>query len=157
MNGSYEYSVGVQKGYTASPSNGTITVNGSSSTVYISFSPRYYVLTVVEKGLPSGFQWYITFNGNQYSSSNSTIIISLLNGNYTINFPSFQGYKPQKTGMVIKIDNSNDTVYILYNFISPSNILPLDSPNIMPIASIVLLLVLGLFVSITLRGGKNEL
>ncbi|MGC8574717.1 MAG: hypothetical protein ACP5LC_04250 [Thermoplasmata archaeon] len=157
MNGSYVYSVGVQTGYTASPSNGTITVNGSSSNVYISFSPRHYVLTVVEKGLPSGFQWYITINGNQYLSSNSTIIISLLNGNYTINFPSFQGYKPQKTGVVIKIDNSNDTVYILYNFISPSNISPLDSPNIMLIASIVLLLVLGLFVSITLRGGKNEL
>jgi len=157
INGSYEYSVGVQTGYTASPSIGTITVNGSSSKVYISFSPRHYVLTVVEKGLPSGFQWYITLNGNQYSSSNSTIIISLLNGNYTINFPSFQGYKPQKTGMIIKIDNSNDTVYILYNFISPSNISPLDSPNIMLIASIVLLLVLGLFVSITLRGGKNEL
>ncbi len=156
-NGSYQYTVGVQIGYTVSPSSGTVIVSGSSITQNILFTPRHYVMTVIEKGLPTGYQWFIILDGNQYFSSNSSIVISLINGNYTVNFENFQGYKPQKSSIVVKINDSNETVYIFYNFVSPSNISPMDSPNVMLTGSFILLILLGLFVSVILRGGKNEL
>lgn len=154
-NGTYSYEIGGGAGYTPSPSNGIVKVMGREVNILISFVPEHFNLVIKENGLPSGMSWYVLLNGNEYSSSNSTIIIPLTDGNYTINLVSFQGFKPQKNVTYVNIDNSNSTVYVQYSFISPSNMSFLDSPSYMLMISLIILVALALFIFILFRGGKD--
>ena len=154
-NGTYNYEIGGGAGYIPSPSKGMVMVSGQEVNVSISFVPEHFNLIIIEKGLPSGMSWYVILNGNEYSSSNSTIIIPLTDGNYKINFVSFQGFKPQKNETYVNIDNSNSTVYVQYSFISPSSLSFLDSPSYMLMISLIILVALAFFIFILFRGGKD--
>lgn len=84
-NGTYSYSVLAVKGYVASPSSGSVVVNGSGFNFErITFTQAYhYTVTVNETGLPTGALWTLTFNGSVYNETTAHFTSSPLpNGTY---------------------------------------------------------------------------
>lgn len=67
----YAYSIPSVSGYSVSPSQGSLELNGNVG-VSITFTPLYNVM-FQESGLPSGDTWYVAMDGQNLSSSTSTI------------------------------------------------------------------------------------
>ncbi len=86
-NGSYSYTVGIYQGYSASPYSGTVTVNGGSQTVGITFTQVKYSVTFTETGLTSSTKWYVNITGQLSSGPIPSTITSysvyLANGTYS--------------------------------------------------------------------------
>ncbi len=80
-NGTYNYSVTYQTGYTAAPSDGTLTVNGAAATVavtFTAFSSTPATLSFVESGLVTNTSWRVVVGGyGSLASSSATIAFSL--------------------------------------------------------------------------------
>jgi len=90
-NGSYPYTVTFVPGYAASPSNGTLVINGVSPSVAVTFTAigtPTYPLTVNEQGLLAGTSWSLTVvNVGTQTSTNTSIVFDLAALSYTY-FPS---------------------------------------------------------------------
>lgn len=85
-NGTYLYRVGGEPGYTTNQSQGSVTVNGSSSRVAVVWSPYFSPVTFVESGLPSGANWTLYVTGTDPVVSyvvNLPPTESFTNGTYT--------------------------------------------------------------------------
>ncbi|MFP3318691.1 MAG: protease pro-enzyme activation domain-containing protein [Thermoplasmata archaeon] len=128
-NGSYSFTVGNVSGYTASPSSGTITVNGGNVNQTITFTPNNstnstansttnstanstanstYTVTFTESGLPSGTSWSVTFNGNTTSSTNTTISFTgIADGSYSYTVGSISGYTASPSSGTITVNGAN--------------------------------------------------
>ena len=95
-NGTWTFTIGSVKGYTASPESGSITVKGASQVYSITFSKSStgttYAVTFTESGLPSGTNWSVTLSGSTLSSTTSTITFQEANGSYTFTVGSVSGY-----------------------------------------------------------------
>ena len=76
-NGTYPFSVGLVPGYSASPSSGSVTVNGVNATQAISFT--YSVVSVPVGSGPVGLA-YDSANGYVYVANGGSNNISVLNG-----------------------------------------------------------------------------
>jgi hypothetical protein len=99
VDGTYSFTVGSVPGFRASPSSGSITVNGTDVTKAISFSTVTYSLTFSESGLASGTSWSVTVNGATRSSSTSSIVFNEPNGTYPWTVAHVPGYQlPSYTG-----------------------------------------------------------
>jgi YVTN family beta-propeller protein len=109
----YSYTVNSVAGYTASPSSGSVVVNGADESRTITFtplSPGRYTVTFEETGLPSGTSWSVIMNGATNSSATSSIIINdLLNDTYPFTVGTVAGYtaSPQSGSVVV---NGGDVV-----------------------------------------------
>jgi len=106
QNGTYDYSVqspiqvnGLN--YTASPVSGSVTVNGQSKTIDITYgtvsttkstSGSEYKVTFLESDLPTGSEWYVNFNGVVGSSFNNSIVFYAPAGNYSYAISGPNGY-----------------------------------------------------------------
>jgi hypothetical protein len=85
-NGKYAYTVGTVAGYTASPSSGSATVNGSGENVSTTFTPSSiatYAVTFTETGLPVGTNWSVTLDGLTRSSVTAAITFTEGNGSFS--------------------------------------------------------------------------
>ncbi len=85
-NGTYSYSIFAVNGYSPTPASGSATVNGANDTVAITYASggKQYAVTFAETGLPSGTTWYVNLaNGQQFSSSTSSIVFDEANGSYS--------------------------------------------------------------------------
>ncbi len=81
-NGTYPYAV-ASAGWTASPPNGTLTVQGAGIAQSISFTRVLYPVTVTETGLPNGTRWWFNVTGGgSFSTVGSSIVLSEPNGSY---------------------------------------------------------------------------
>ncbi len=100
-NGSYAYTVGTVRGYTASPSAGSISVNGGDTSQPITFTPgATYAVTLTETGLPVGTLWSVTLGGSPESSVTSSIAFNEPNGPYAYSITPIPGYSTQYHGQV---------------------------------------------------------
>ena len=90
-NGTYSYVVSSVSGYSVSQSTGSVSVNGATKTVTVTFSKQYSV-TFTESGLPTGTYWFITVNGSKESSTSSSITFSEVNGTYSYTVGTVSGY-----------------------------------------------------------------
>lgn len=83
-NNSYHYSLGKVAGYWAPSQNrsGTVTINGSSQTLSFQFQPFVYSVTFREYGLPTNATWALSIDGGSFSTTNSSLVVSLPNGSY---------------------------------------------------------------------------
>jgi thermopsin len=76
-NGTYEYYSNATGPY--EPIHGNVTLNGSNLNVNLQFNstalPEEFAVLFTENGLPGGTKWSVTLNGQQYSSTNNTIVI----------------------------------------------------------------------------------
>ncbi len=84
INGTFGFSVANVTGYTVSPSNGWVTVDGAGVTETVTFSAVTYPVTFTETGLPSGTEWWVSVTGQAlHVSTGSAIALSLPNGTYS--------------------------------------------------------------------------
>ena len=82
LNGTYTYSIGNISAYLVSPTSGSVVVNGANVSIPISFSELYTVV-LSENGLPPGTLWYVNLtNGESYSSYDSVVSFTEINGTY---------------------------------------------------------------------------
>ena len=90
-NGSIGFSVDEVPGYVATPSNGTLVVDGSPGTLGITFSPGNlstdYNLTFREDGLPPGTPWAISIDGITFRSASSAQSFAVMNGTVLVRGP----------------------------------------------------------------------
>ncbi len=81
----YDYTVTAPTGWTATPASGSVFVNGTSawSVVVFSVTPLTYTATFTESGGSAGASWYVYTNGQQYTSTGTSITVpGLVNGTY---------------------------------------------------------------------------
>jgi Ice-binding-like len=99
-NGTYGYVTGTATGYNATPSAGTLTVEGRASTIAVAFSPaggpETFNVTFSESGLALGTAWSMTLNGVRENSTTTTIVFTELNGttHYTVGTSSGYSVTP---------------------------------------------------------------
>jgi outer membrane protein assembly factor BamB len=98
-NGTYAYTVGSVPGYSANPSYGSVTVNGSRQNVSVTFSQEYSVV-FTEHGLPLGTRWNVTIGAETIASNTSTIIFVEPNGTYAYQLGIVPGWKTTDAGSV---------------------------------------------------------
>ncbi len=92
-NGSWSFSVSAA-GYTPTPPNGQVVVNGEPASQLITFTVLAYPVTFTESGLPGGQMWSVTLNGNEMSSPTSTIVFSEPNGSWPFTVSPSGDYSP---------------------------------------------------------------
>ena len=109
-NGTYSYTVGAVAGYTATPSSGSVTVNGAAETVSLAFAKAStettYSVTFTETGLPTGTSWSVTLNGSTKSSTTATIAFQEPNGSYAFTVGSVSGYTVGPSPGTIKVNGA---------------------------------------------------
>jgi len=96
-NGKYGYTIGSVGGYVASPSSGSITVDGNPVIQAITFTRATYLVTFTESGLPSGTSWSVILNGTTQSSTTSTVSFTEPNGTYPFRVIVVPGYSVSPT------------------------------------------------------------
>ena len=110
VNGTYSYTVGAVVGYTATPSSGSVTVNGATKAVSIAFAKAStgatYAVTFTETGLPAGTSWSVTLNGSTKSSTTATVTFQEANGSYSFTVGSVSGYTVGPSPGTIKVDGA---------------------------------------------------
>ncbi len=79
-NGSYPFRIEPIPGWSVTPAQGTVTINGSGARVLLDFAQITYTVTVDEIGLPNGTLWSITFNGTVTSTTGASLTWSVPNG-----------------------------------------------------------------------------
>ncbi len=86
-NGSYPFQVGAVPGFTASPSSGTIQVQGAAVNESIAWTALTYLVTVQETGFgATPPEWWFNVTspgGSSHSSTGTSLSLSLPNGTYT--------------------------------------------------------------------------
>ncbi len=115
-NGTFGYTAGTVPGYTAHPTSGTLTVNGSSAGTTIIYvrNPQNFTAIFVESGLPSGTSWSVTFAGTTYGSNQPYINFSMANGTYGYIIGSVPGYAASPSSGNVYINGANVRVNITY-------------------------------------------
>ena len=118
-NGSYAFSVGGVSGYTASPSSGTVTVNGASVTQSVAFSPSAvatYAVTFTESGLPSGTAWSVALSGAGGSGvAPGSIAFNEANGTYSFTVGSVAGYTANPPSGSVTVNGAAVTQAIVFS------------------------------------------
>ncbi len=124
-NGSYSFSVGAVTGYTASPSSGSLTVNGGAVSKAITFTalpPGQYSLVFSETGLPTGTNWSVTVGTTTHTSTGSTMSFNEANGTYSYTVGTVVGYATRHSSGSVTINGTPKTVTI--PFLALSTIAP---------------------------------
>jgi len=125
-NGTYEFSISSVNGYSASPSSGSVTVNGENVTVPISFTAVTHSITFTETGLPQGTRWSVTltitvtYRGESQTSSttessttNKIVFNNLVNYQYGFTISS-NGYTASPSSGSVSVSNNNPVVSISF-------------------------------------------
>jgi hypothetical protein len=82
-NGTYLYTVAPPSGYVASPSGGTLHVQGASMTEGITFTSQIFPVTFLETGLPAGTGWGVRILGvGTTNTTSNNLTFDLSNGGY---------------------------------------------------------------------------
>ena len=120
-NESYGYTIGTPPGYTATPSSGYINVGYPSYNAAITFTKTpTYTVTFKESGLPSGTVWAVKFNGNQKSTTSSSIsFYSVSDGSYSFSIPdvyysSTYTYYPSPSSGTITVNGGDSSQSIQF-------------------------------------------
>jgi YVTN family beta-propeller protein len=98
-NGTSAFTVPPVTGYGASPSSGSVPVNGGPAARTIDFTassttgpaPKYLV-TFLETGLSAGTRWAVTFNGTLESGSTDSLEFNVSNGTFGFTVGAATGY-----------------------------------------------------------------
>ncbi len=113
-NGVYNFVVNVVSGYSASPSSGTVKVNGLNVTKNVVFTAEEYSVTFVESGLPSGTQWLVSLNGSVLTSTSDNITFLEPRGTYLYTVSPEGGITPSPQNGSTVVNGGNVTIYISF-------------------------------------------
>ena len=119
-NGTYSYSIiAASAGYYASPSSGSVAVNGAAETVEVTFTQTAYPVEFRETGLPAGTTWSVTLNGQTTTSSSEMITFLEPNGVYQYSVGEVAGYVLPSTTGTVTISDSSVNVSITFEKLYP--------------------------------------
>ncbi len=116
--GTYPFTVGSVDGYVATPSSGSVTVNGAAVLVNITFSPRMYPIEFVELGLPTGALWNVSLNSYTKNSTTGSISFSEPNGSYSFTVGIHNGYRASPYSSTVNVTGANVTVRISFSIVT---------------------------------------
>ena len=158
-NGTYSYMVGAVGGYTASPSSGTVTVNGAAVPESVAFTRVTYtatfLVTFTETGLPSGTSWSVTLAGVTKSSTATSIAFSEPNGSYSFTVGSLSGYTTSPSSGTLTVNGvaqSQSTTFST-NSTSPTSV---SFPWIYVITGVVIAAaVAGVAIALVMRSRRH--
>ncbi len=128
-NGSYGFTVGYVDGYAASPSYGTVSVQGAAVNVPITFEssgrgPTLYPVDFTESGLPTGTGWSVDLSGSTNSSSTSMIGFFVANGSLAFSVSSGANYSASPSSGYANV--SGGGLQISINFTTTPSLVPID-------------------------------
>jgi hypothetical protein len=108
-NGTYSYLVQNVDGFLISPSNSSVSVNGTNVTIALYFL-KLFQITLTESGLPSTAGWNVTVLNETYSSKNSTIYLELPNGTYSYSVQNQYYFNCTAPNGTFKVNGNSLTV-----------------------------------------------
>ncbi len=124
VNGTYNYYILNLSGYTASPSSGTVVVNGYNYLVPVKFSSDYYTVTFKEIGLPSSggsnlvSPWTVSMNYQSAgilvmteTSNTSSVTFRSQSGTYGFTVSPIQGFSISPSTGTLTAANITKNVY----------------------------------------------
>jgi len=114
-NGSYPVRAGAQNGAYEVPTR-LSEVDGGNRTVTLDFSPVLFPVTWVAAGLPNGTPWSVTVNGGPVTSSNLSIVASLMNGSYPFTLQAPTGYRAENLSGVVVVQGRS--VWVRVDFVA---------------------------------------
>jgi hypothetical protein len=141
-NGSYTYTVGSVSGYTASPSSGPVTVNGSAVQQNITFTAAIpvYGVTFQASGLPANATWTVVLGGTTHSDTSAAISFEEPNGTYSFTITAPSGYTASPSSGSVIVSGATVTKNVTISSSSSSSS-PLSSGTIYLILVIVIVVV----------------
>ncbi len=83
QNGTYNFTVGTQTGFTLAPSGGTVTVAGANVSVSVHYAPVTYPITFSATGLPVGKSWSVALDGAYVNGTAPLVTFNATNGSHT--------------------------------------------------------------------------
>ncbi len=113
-NGSYSYVIKSINGYFTESQSGRIIVSGYNMNYIILWNRSLYQIEFTETGLNAGAEWSVTLNDTTIYSSNSSIIFSEPEGNYSYTIHTPSGYTVSKSNGIL-IVSSNTMVTITFS------------------------------------------
>ena len=113
-NGTYSYTIAPPAGYDASPASGMLLILGSDVTVEVQFTEKTYPVVFDVRGIPSGTEWGVTFNGQDFNTTTSSITFDVVNGNYNYTVTSVNGYTAQVSQDSVTVNDQGITVEVQY-------------------------------------------
>ncbi len=116
FSGTYAYTVGSVPNYNSAPSSGNEVVPAANVNVPIAFThvPLHYTVTFSETGLVPGTSWSVTLGAATKSSTNATIVYTLLNNSYTYTIPNAGGLIPSPPFGTVTVAGVNQTVNVAF-------------------------------------------
>ena len=122
-NGTYTFRVGEIAGYTASPSEGPVTVAGANVPEAIAFSVTVYDVSFSETGLPSGTSWSVSLDGIPQSGTGTITFLRIANGSYSYAVGAVAGYSasPQRGNLSVNGHPATETIAFSSNAPPSSN------------------------------------
>jgi hypothetical protein len=107
-------------GYYASPSSGTVYLNGTNQTVAVTFSqgPSTYRVTFTETGLLSGTGWSVTLSGHSNASTTSSIGFYVANGTHTYGVGAVQGYSAKPSYGYVNVSGLGASVSVKFTAVN---------------------------------------
>ena len=110
-NGTYSYTATtLARGY--GPLSGTLTVNGTTPNLTLSFGRMNYSVRFLAVGLPSGIAWSVDVNGSLYVNAGSTVTFAAPNGVYDYTVGAVAGWTPQPNSGQVAVDGAPVNVTI---------------------------------------------
>jgi len=98
--GTHPYKIGPPSGF-ATKASGSVTINGKTDKVTVTFKAVKYAVTFSETGLSTGTKWQIKLGASTVSSKVSTIVFSLTNGSYAYGLVAVVGYVTPANGTIV--------------------------------------------------------
>jgi hypothetical protein len=124
-NGSYPFIVVAPSGYSATPSSGTVLVQGGSVAVPVLFSPSSasptdYRVQFTSRGAASNADWAVQI-ADLFANGTGTLSFSLPNGSYGFSVTPPAGYVATPSSGSVSIAGSNVSVPIIFGSIGLGN------------------------------------
>lgn len=117
-NGTWSFTVGAISGFSSSPSSGSVTINGATKIVNITFSAvisKFFTMTFTEAGLAAGTSWSVTLNSTVESGTLTALAFAnLTNGVYKFSVGAVTGYTSNPTSGSETVSGANEVVSIVF-------------------------------------------
>lgn len=92
-NGTWSWALQTVPGFQGQPSSGSVLLQGAPQTLEVTFHIVTYLVTIEERGLPSGISWGVFLAGTLYNSQGPTLSLGLPNGTYSLQVAPVAGYE----------------------------------------------------------------
>ncbi|MCI4365432.1 MAG: hypothetical protein L3K10_05150, partial [Thermoplasmata archaeon] len=113
-NGTFGWSLGVVPGWTTSSFSGSVTVQGNSVVVLVTWTQVTYTVTFTESGLTAGTSWSVNLSGTVSSSISTTIRFNEPNGTYAYAVGPLAGRTAHPASGNVPVSGGSASVAILW-------------------------------------------